>query len=381
MIRINNGYFINKLHINVGETMTHEQFPYLLFLKMYRSDLQNEATAYIESIPDLTAIEKRQFHLISISFLQFLANQMKQQQVNLEALRYWVRVHQHSLPVDKTRYFPITMEHVLRTVLDSVDHSNKEAILATHVEIMNQSMRSFMQLLEKPIATIELSQTSFKQLDAFSIDLIQLNGTEDLPLLLVKAEEIFQFKRCIFFSYNPWLNKFSGVIGADLLKVQRMQGNIELEPVFALKKPIFLKEPAPYVQQVAIDLFELSSVIFIPIEYEQQLYGWISFDQMGETFECDNEKLFLLEQAGKRLGMYLARKQLRNQLNHRIQLSEKEYTILYLLAEGYKNKEIAEVLFLSEFTVRDYVQKLMDKLQAKNRTQIISTAFRMGLVE
>ncbi|MEK4700024.1 response regulator transcription factor [Solibacillus sp. FSL R7-0668] len=166
-----------------------------------------------------------------------------------------------------------------------------------------------------------------------------------------------------------------------MLKVQRMQGNIELEPVFALKKPIFLKEPAPYVQQVAIDLFELSSVIFIPIEYEQQLYGWISFDQMGETFECDNEKLFLLEQAGKRLGMYLARKQLRNQLNHRIQLSEKEYTILYLLAEGYKNKEIASVLFLSEYTVRDYVQRLMDKLQANNRTQIISTAFRMGLVE
>lgn len=361
--------------------MTYNQFPYLLFLKMYRSELQNEATTYIESIPDLTASEKRQFHLISISFLQFLASQMKQQQVNLEALQYWVRVHQHGLPVDKSSYFPIAIEHVLRTVLESINHSNKEAILATHEKIMNQSMSSLMQLLEKPIASLELKKASLKQLDMFSIELIQLNGTEDLALLLVKAEEIFQFKRCIFFSYNPWLNAFSGVIGSELPKVQRMQGNIEIEPVFALKKPVFLKEPAPYVQQVAIDLFGLSSVIFIPIEYEQQLYGWISFDQMGETFDCDNEKLFLLEQAGKRLGMYLARKQLRNHLNHRMQLSEKEFTILYLLAEGYKNKEIADVLFLSEFTVRDYVQRLMDKLQAKNRTQIISTAFRMGLVE
>lgn len=361
--------------------MTDKQFPYLLFLKMYRSDLQNEAGMYIESIPDLTEIEKRQFHLISISFIQFLASQMKQQYVNFEALQYWVRVHQHTLPIDKAHLFPSAIERILRNVLHSAAHSNKEAIITTHEGIMNQSMRSFMHLLEKPTETIELSKTSLKKLDAFSIELIQLNGTEDLPLLLVKAEQIFQFKRCIFFSYNPWLNEFSGVVGADLPKIQRMQGNIEIEPVFALKKPIFLREPAPYVQKVAIELFGLSSIVFIPIEFEQQLYGWISFDQMGEAFDCGNEQLQLLEIAGQRLGMYLARKQLRNHLNHRLQLSEKEYTILYLLAEGYKNKEIAEVLYLSEFTVRDYVQKLMEKLKAKNRTQIISTAFRMGLVE
>ncbi|MGN7477333.1 response regulator transcription factor [Solibacillus silvestris] len=361
--------------------MASDQFPYLLFLKMYRSDLQKEATTYIESIPDLTINEKRQFHLIAISFIQFLASQMKQQQVHVEALQYWVRMHQHSLPVEKASHFPKAIEHVLRTVLKTIGHSNTEQILHTHETIMEQSMHSFMHLLEQPLAAIELSTPSFKQLDAFSMELIQLNGTEDLPLVLVKAEEIFQFKRCVFYSYNPWLNEFSGVIGLELPKIQRMQGNIDIEPVFALKKPVFLKEPAPYVQQVAIDLFNLSSVIFIPIEFEQQLYGWISFDQIGEPFDCDNEKLYLLEQAGHRLGMYLARKQLRNHLNHRLQMSEKEFTILYLLAEGYKNKEIAEVLFLSEFTVRDYVQKLMEKLQAKNRTQIISTAFRMGLVE
>lgn len=42
---------------------------------------------------------------------------------------------------------------------------------------------------------------------------------------------------------------------------------------------------------------------------------------------------------------------------------------------------MAELLFLSEFTIPDYVQNLMRKLQASNRTQIISTGFRMGLVE
>lgn len=361
--------------------MNTDQFPYLLFLKMYRSDLQKEATTFIESIPDLSVNEKRQFHLLAISFIQFLASQMKQQHVHVEALQYWVHMHQHSLPIEKASYFPKAIEHVLRTVLKKSGHSNTVQILHTHETIMKQSMHSFMQFLEQPFASIELSNTALKQLDAFSMELIQLNGTEDLPLILVKAEEIFRFKRCVFYSYNPWLNEFSGVIGLELPKIQRMQGNIDIEPVFALKKPVFLALPAPYIQQVAIDLFNLSSIVFIPIEFEQQLYGWISFDQIGEAFDCDNEKLYLLEQAGRRLGMYIARKQLRNHFNHRLQMSEKELAILYLLAEGYKNKEIANVLFLSEFTVRDYVQKLMDKLQAKNRTQIISTAFRMGLVE
>lgn len=361
--------------------MASEQFSYLLFFKMYRSDLQKEAASYIESIPDLSVSEKRQFHLIVISFIQFLASQMKQRQVSLEALQYWARMHQNSFPLQKSSHFPRVIEHVLHQVLASVQHSHSEQILATHQEIMEHIMRSFTYYLQQPISDIAFSETYTKQLDAFSMELIQQNGTEDLPILLVKAEEIFQFKRCTFYSYNPWLNEFSGVIGHDLPKLQRMHGDIEKEPVFALKKPVFLKEPAPYVQQIAIDLFELSSIIFIPVEFEQQLYGWISFDQMGESFDCSNEQLSLLEQAGIRLAMYLARKQLRSQLNHRLQLNEKEFTILYLLAEGYKNKEIAEVLFLSEFTVRDYVQKLMDKLQAKNRTQIISTAFRMGLVE
>lgn len=361
--------------------MIANEFPYLLFLKMYRSELQNYATTYIEQLQDFQLEEKKTLHIISISFIQFLASQMKHQKINLEALQYWVQIHQHELPTNKATYFPNAIEYVIHKVLNDINHPNKEQILLTHEKVMQESMKKFHYLMENYPTTKELSKTSLSQLDAFSKELIQLNGTEDLPILLKKAEDIFHFKRSIFFSFNPWLNEFSGVIGYELPKVQRMQGKIEIEPVFAMKKPIFLKEPSPYVQQIAIDLFGLSSIIFIPIEFEQQLFGWISFDQVGEKFDCTQEQLFLLEEAGKRLGMYLSRKQLRNTMNYRLQMSEKEFAILYLLAEGYSNKQMAEMLYISEFTVRDYVQKLMIKLHAKNRTQIISTAFRMGLVE
>ena len=367
--------------MNVGIVMTTNEFPYLLFFKMYRRELQQYTAIYIEKLTSFNEEEKKTLHLISVSFIQFLANQMKKQAIHPDALLYWVQVHHKDFPIEKSKYFPLTIEHAVKQVLTEINHSHTSQIVDMNAQVMRQIMQSFSKWLDEPQQTIQLSSKFTSQLDAFSLQLIQLNGTEDLPIVLTKAEEIFQFKRCIFYSYNPWLNEFSGVIGFDLQKIQRMQGKIDIEPVFAMKKPIFLKDPSPYVQQVAIDLFGLSSIIFIPILYEQQLYGWVSFDQVGDTFECSKEQLSLLENAGNRIGMYLARKQIRNNWNQRYDLSEKEYAILYLLAEGYSNKEMAEMVFLSEFTVRDYVQKLMYKLKAKNRTQIISTAFRIGLVD
>lgn len=361
--------------------MRSNEFQYLLFLKMYRTELQNEATDYIEYVTDLSLSEKKSIHIISVSFIQFLASQMKHQQIKLEALDYWIKIHQNSLPLDKVKHLPKAITSIISSVLDDIAHSHKAEILKTHEEVMAASIRKIMYSLERFPEKPSLNHEDLQQLNSFSNTLIELNGTEDLPIILTQAEEIFGYKRAVFFSYNPWLNEFSGIIGHDLPKVQRLQGKIELEPVFAMKQPIFLKEPAPYVQQIAIDLFGLSSIIFIPIRYEQQLYGWISFDQQGEPFECDTKHLALLEEAANRIGLYLGRKQIRSSMNYRMKLNEKEYALLYLLAEGFTNKEMAEMLFLSEFTIRDYIQKLMLKLHAKNRTQIISTAFRMGLVE
>ncbi|MBQ0140700.1 MAG: hypothetical protein KBT36_15610 [Kurthia sp.] len=348
---------------------------------MYRQDLQNHATDYIERLADLPLEDKKAIHVISMSFIQFLSNQMKQQKVDVDALEYWVKLHQKALPYDKTHLFSKAVDYVITQVLNDIHHANKQQILDTHLEVMQKIMRKFAFWNEQTTPDLEFSTDSLKKINEFSKVLIELNGTEDLPILLAKTETIFGYKRSIFYSYNPWLNEFSGMIGYDLPRVQRMRGNIELEPVFALKKPVFLKDPSPYVQPIAIDLFELSSIIFIPLKSHEQLFGWISFDQQGEIFDCSDEQLALMTEVGHLTAMYISRKQYRSTVNHRIEMTEKDYAILYLLAEGYSNKEMATMLYLSEFTVRDYIQKLMQKFHAKNRTQIISTAFRMGIVE
>ncbi|MFK4567434.1 response regulator transcription factor [Enterococcus sp. UD-01] len=51
-------------------------------------------------------------------------------------------------------------------------------------------------------------------------------------------------------------------------------------------------------------------------------------------------------------------------------LNEKDYSILSLVAEGLNNKEIAERLFLSEGTTRNYISHLLEKLELRDRTQL-----------
>lgn len=51
-------------------------------------------------------------------------------------------------------------------------------------------------------------------------------------------------------------------------------------------------------------------------------------------------------------------------------LNSRELEVLALVANGYSNKEIAERLYLSEGTVRNYVTALLEKLQVRDRTQL-----------
>ncbi|WP_246218898.1 LuxR C-terminal-related transcriptional regulator [Pseudomonas izuensis] len=61
-------------------------------------------------------------------------------------------------------------------------------------------------------------------------------------------------------------------------------------------------------------------------------------------------------------------------------LTVREYQILQLLAAGHRNREIAEKVFLSEFTVKSHLQKIYAKLNANGRNETLAIARSRGWI-
>ena len=60
-------------------------------------------------------------------------------------------------------------------------------------------------------------------------------------------------------------------------------------------------------------------------------------------------------------------------------LTEREHDILRHVARGLSNQEIADLLTISERTVRTHISHILDKLDLENRTQAALYALRHGL--
>ena len=61
-------------------------------------------------------------------------------------------------------------------------------------------------------------------------------------------------------------------------------------------------------------------------------------------------------------------------------LTEREFEVLQLLAQGYSNKTISHTLSIAEDTAKTHIRHIMAKLNVQSRTQAILTAMRLGLV-
>jgi DNA-binding NarL/FixJ family response regulator len=61
-------------------------------------------------------------------------------------------------------------------------------------------------------------------------------------------------------------------------------------------------------------------------------------------------------------------------------LTEREQDVMALVAEELSNQEISERLFLSPATIKTHVSRILTKLHARDRTQLVVIAYETGLV-
>jgi DNA-binding NarL/FixJ family response regulator len=62
-------------------------------------------------------------------------------------------------------------------------------------------------------------------------------------------------------------------------------------------------------------------------------------------------------------------------------LSDRELEVLHCLATGQTTLQISNQLYISENTVKTHIRHILEKLEASNRTEAVSKAMQLGLIQ
>jgi DNA-binding NarL/FixJ family response regulator len=124
-------------------------------------------------------------------------------------------------------------------------------------------------------------------------------------------------------------------------------------------------------------------LILSSFDYDEDIYCAVKAGALGyltkdatraEIVQAINDLALGRSHFPEAIALRLAQRELRTGL------SPREHDILIMLAKGLTNKEIARVLKISQFTVRNHVIHILGKLEASDRTEAVSIAMRQGIL-
>lgn len=132
-------------------------------------------------------------------------------------------------------------------------------------------------------------------------------------------------------------------------------------------------------------------IIFTAFDTDERILGAVQAGAQGYLLKgVPREELFqairIVHNGGSLLQPVVAARLLRQVSGAGLadlpeSLTERELEVLQLLAKGRQNKEIANQLVISERTVKFHVSAILGKLGVGNRTEAVSRAAQLGLVD
>ncbi|WP_175631919.1 response regulator transcription factor [Virgibacillus siamensis] len=211
------------------------------------------------------------------------------------------------------------------------------------------------------------------------------------------------FERCALFSYSVSEQTGIGLFGhrldnqaiqnitEDISQFPIIQNNLQAVQLFGktmnYPQPIYIKDASMGFPDRYIRQFNLRSVVIAPIftSTSNKLFGAAILDQgAGNHFKVTQETFTALIKFGRSAGEIMAKYYSERPENEKkpatLHLSPREIEVMKLMAEGASTSEAAGELNLSEYTVRDYVSAIMEKMKASNRTEAVARAIREGLI-
>ncbi|WP_274308330.1 response regulator transcription factor [Solibacillus daqui] len=196
--------------------------------------------------------------------------------------------------------------------------------------------------------------------------------------------DIFNFSRVSLYFYSTLSKVGEGILCIDQQGVSSLQ---EWRDDVRNMPPIYsaIKERTPKhidsqsIHQIPVKFTNgvTTELIVVPISYSSHVVGYAC---MGSTdsFIVKDNLLESLAMYGQHLGQIFGED---DYPGYSKKISKREIDVLQRMSWGESTKIMAVSLGISEFTVQDYVQSAIRKLEVLNRVQGVAEALRRGIIQ
>ena len=161
--------------------------------------------------------------------------------------------------------------------------------------------------------------------------------------------------------------------------------DIQMPHMSGLEATRRIKQHNPHIRIVMLTVSDDVADLFTAIQYGAQGYllknmdpdDWLNYlrgllDDQSEIARGLADRLFYQFRTGPKLQ--------EDEIKPGV-LSEREGEILVQVASGRSNRQIAELLSITENTVKNHIKNILSKLSLDNRVQLTSYAIRHGLTQ
>lgn len=215
--------------------------------------------------------------------------------------------------------------------------------------------------------------------------MIQIGLVEDKPFSLKALEEKLS-------RYNDLHIIFTAKNGIDAIakladhkETDLILMDIEMPDMNGIEATGIIKQQYKNIKIVMITIYDDDNYIFDAIQAGADSYilKETKSEKIYETIQdtLNGGAVMSPSIAVKALQLLKINGNVRNDdTTPEIILSDRETEILEQLAKGLTNKRIAEILFISPFTVKRHIENIYQKLQAHNRIELLDKARKNNLL-
>lgn len=144
------------------------------------------------------------------------------------------------------------------------------------------------------------------------------------------------------------------------------------------------------LKQVKIEMPDTWVVMLTVSEQDEHLFDAAKFGAQGYVLKDLNADQFFELLEGLSRGEAAMTRQTTARLMRgmaaptnnqpRVSLTDREASLLTLVAQGLSNRAIAQELLVSENTVKYHIKNILQKLNVQNRTEAVTQAIQAGLI-